>query len=1831
MATPIVDSVIRSFRQVPPAAIPAMLDCILASTTTAPSSLFSSLLDHFPTFTKGIIDGSKDLDFEQRNCIVSFVSAICHLLKKSGAETRYMQLFIWKIFLPLMKLVHSNDGELFNKVAGMTFSVVADTNSWGVVEVTISPFLLRLVRLSMGEIQSEDLDAYRLCLTSKNSEDRHLGQQCTLYDNLVHCNPNYFPLPVSCHILTLILDASQQSLNTMRSVSGLDLVDGCCTENFSAKLLWDICNITIQMLPQSLEHRSSAITFFLPSIFRALDSHSAFEVLINGQNCILSRKSILEKLWRSCKTLFSLGTLERRDAYAILSLYLSFFTYTDECQYSYMSSTTKMFDLRAEKQFWDEMKKGLVDKEGSVRKQSLFILKRTINLDEKSQYQTSVNTIDERSLLHRGMTKRERWAEEEAMSLGVGIVCKTSEFLSSSYQKWEAFFLLYEMLEEYGTHLVEAAWSHQMALLLHSSLSPENSVKTFNGNVCHTWMDSLEEIFEWLAVLWERGFCHDNPQVRCLVMQSFLSIEWTKYNHYAKLVPQNFLTGSLVEGLNDPVQHKDFGVRGVYSTWTIEAAGQFFSQYRSNLDERNGVAFLKSLAAVAKRQSFGRAGLMCLTKCISSAASGIGQCGDIFPVSLQDKESYMRDKVDLLDTFRYIMESSKQHFNPSYRHQVCENILAAAASVMIPLDVPLETLLLFISSLPREITDNGGSLRSKVQEWLGMSVEEPSISDNLQIKLKLLESLIGYQRKLISSRYAIDTFVSYDDEDMDSWESEAKRWTRVLFLVIKEEEDLNPIFKIIQDHGANLCGRSNNLDCVPVKFLILLLSFIHELQVLQGRAVDCLKTGSSKTSLDISDKAGQYSMMKSSTIFVVFSKLFFSILDALVLYSETSCSIFCSKHMEECGDFSGSIRGRLGGPSQRRLSSSLTSSVLQAVTSIKAVASISSWSAQFGTVASLTSVVTYLWNFCWKISSTSPACNSEIEAEICLAAYEAVAGALEGLLSMFSLLSLDDVTEDDELTSLEADGKPVLDSLLRTLLHNINSIIAVGHLARSRRAVLLNWKWICLELLLSIPYHALKSGVQLRKHSFYFSETTLIWTFDDLVDSLENAGEASVLPMLRSVRLIMELLALGRKGSMVSACHGIDIQMMWKLVRSSWILHVSCKKRRIAPIAALMSSVMHYSVFGNEKMHEYENAPGPLKWFVEKILEEGTRSPRTIRLAALHITGLWLACPSIIKFYMKELKLLTQYGSVAFDEDFEAELSENHDAKIEVLVLAKSPDPELTEEFINTELYARVSVAVMFYRLAEIASMRNEDRNGSAALVSGKMFLLELLDVVVNDKDLSKELCKKYSAIHRRKVRAWQMICILSRFVDQDIVQQVTHNLHVSLYRNNFPSVRQYLETFAIHVYLNFPLLVGQELVPLLRDYNMRPQALSSYVFVAANIILRSTEEYKSRHLSELLPCIIPLLTSHHHTLRGFTQLLVHQILQKILPSDSSFYATMTLEERCFLDLRSYLQDNPDCVRLRASMEGYLDAFDPNKSVTPAGIFSTRVEELEFECVSATLMDQVINFLNEAREDLRCSMAKDAAAIKNESLLVDNDGKCREMSGNLTQGQTVVMPLQDISLDFQRKITVSRHEMQSFASTVLLENGGPLKSLLDIEKEDQLLDQLLRLKTVAFDKSEASRQDIILVASLIDRIPNLAGLARTCEVFRASVLTIADKKVMKDKQFQLISVTAEKWVPIVEVPVSGMKVFLEKKKQEGFSILGLEQTANSISLDRYVFPKRTVLVLGREKEGIPVDIIHILDACIEIPQLGIVRSLNVHVSGAIALWEYTRQQRSSTC
>lgn len=92
-----------------------------------------------------------------------------------------------------------------------------------------------------------------------------------------------------------------------------------------------------------------------------------------------------------------------------------------------------------------------------------------------------------------------------------------------------------------------------------------------------------------------------------------------------------------------------------------------------------------------------------------------------------------------------------------------------------------------------------------------------------------------------------------------------------------------------------------------------------------------------------------------------------------------------------------------------------------------------------------------------------PSVPNQSGAEVFVAAYEALAPILRALVSTFSPLDLDPIRENDKSSS-SAEGKAWLDPLLLSFLQNINNLLAVGVLVRTRRAVLLNWKVINMIL-----------------------------------------------------------------------------------------------------------------------------------------------------------------------------------------------------------------------------------------------------------------------------------------------------------------------------------------------------------------------------------------------------------------------------------------------------------------------------------------------------------------------------------------------------------------------------------------------------------------------------------------------------------------------------------------------------------------------------------------------------------------------------------------------
>lgn len=48
----------------------------------------------------------------------------------------------------------------------------------------------------------------------------------------------------------------------------------------------------------------------------------------------------------------------------------------------------------------------------------------------------------------------------------------------------------------------------------------------------------------------------------------------------------------------------------------------------------------------------------------------------------------------------------------------------------------------------------------------------------------------------------------------------------------------------------------------------------------------------------------------------------------------------------------------------------------------------------------------------------------------------------------------------------------------------------------------------------------------------------------------------------------------------------------------------------------------------------------------------------------------------------------------------------------------------------------------------------------------------------------------------------------------------------------------------------------------------------------------------------------------------------------------------------------------------------------------------------------------------------------------------------------------------------------------------------------------------------------------------------------------------------------------------MQVKPEGLAGYLRKLQSDGYTLVAAEQTSNSISLSEYVFPERTVVVLG---------------------------------------------------
>ncbi|KAF2762702.1 hypothetical protein EJ05DRAFT_9978 [Pseudovirgaria hyperparasitica] len=157
--------------------------------------------------------------------------------------------------------------------------------------------------------------------------------------------------------------------------------------------------------------------------------------------------------------------------------------------------------------------------------------------------------------------------------------------------------------------------------------------------------------------------------------------------------------------------------------------------------------------------------------------------------------------------------------------------------------------------------------------------------------------------------------------------------------------------------------------------------------------------------------------------------------------------------------------------------------------------------------------------------------------------------------------------------------------------------------------------------------------------------------------------------------------------------------------------------------------------------------------------------------------------------------------------------------------------------------------------------------------------------------------------------------------------------------------------------------------------------------------------------------------------------------------------------------------------------------------------------------------------------------------------------------------------------------------------------------------------------------SSRNAYPLILCASLIDNPYNLGGLSRCAEIFSASSLLLPSLSHLASPRFTSVAVTSHLHIPISQLTPVETPEYLRAMKKEGYKIVGVEQTDQSVVLGEQgvVLPRKCVLVMGSEKEGISSAVLMECDVCMEIRQEGVTRSLNVQTAASVVLFEYQRQ------
>jgi hypothetical protein len=563
----------------------------------------------------------------------------------------------------------------------------------------------------------------------------------------------------------------------------------------------------------------------------------------------------------------------------------------------------------------------------------------------------------------------------------------------------------------------------------------------------------------------------------------------------------------------------------------------------------------------------------------------------------------------------------------------------------------------------------------------------------------------------------------------------------------------------------------------------------------------------------------------------------------------------------------------------------------------------------------------------------------------------AVSGAVDGLLKecIEALSANHTVTEENNVQRIAlvyatlSSGAEILES---SLLPTCKMVLSLQFLKpagdeQSGRSVFQYAKWGALSVLLPRLFNS-----SLADSSEVESFVNKV--FDETADAVEATPLSALLPLFRCV----VVAATGRFSPQADKAVVLDkenLQHLEKVVRALFSLMEECKNsgESMLMLSEISSLLFQPHLLLDESTRMLEDADSllPIRDAFRELMKIAGRSRAHVSRAVLcRIASGWLGSEGEAGIsaipYRDDIADLLLYKEEVVDvsaANQSIDLAEKAAGVLEV--------PDSTHELS----VARAFLLVFVSKLPAID-------NGLQPRVLSDLLHGLIFRIIDDIRPSGVGIIMCGTAEYCRKMRGWQALCVLSRFVTSEIAERVCTSVFEALGEMLHGQIRYFIEIFALQCTRNHPIVFGNALVEQMIRQDLSLQQIASLMILGGNLIVGRYQldffrqyEVEGEHtvrLNLVLSGVIPALSSTQGFSRSIAQLLVHKLIPLVVDIDSTPSGPGTEDSDWYLrSLYNFLDKNSEMKRLRKKQAKFFTHYEVDSVCTPEGVLSIPVDE----------------------------------------------------------------------------------------------------------------------------------------------------------------------------------------------------------------------------------------------------------------------------------------------